>query len=270
MKCRLGFMFSNVTFSPTGSQVAVGDVNGAVNVYDTELRKLLVTMTLKGVQRRALPSSEELILEVTALAYSPNGQEWAIGVFCSLFFWDLQSEKPGYRLGADLLGIFCIAYSPCGNWIACGSLKSIQLCHRQLSDKEPWSHVVAVEGFDIVTHIAWNPVIPLEFVAGGVDRSVRVWRISESNAGGGGAVSVDMIWSTNMGFLSAFGMVLEGVVGFDATSRNLLIQRGAIDNSLEYQDYQVDADSSGQTDAVPSEGSLLEVEGDDEYWEDGR
>lgn len=67
---------------------------------------------------------------------------------------------------------------------------------------------------------------------------------SESSDGGG-AVSVDLIWGTNIGVLGAFGMVLQGVVGLNATSRKLLIQRDAIDDSLTYQEYEVDADSSG-------------------------
>ncbi|KAG0289095.1 Target of rapamycin complex subunit lst8, partial [Linnemannia gamsii] len=245
MNCGGGYGISNVTFSPTGLQIAVGDMNGTVNVYDTQLRKPLATTTLKGVQGPAQFSLLELDTQVRALAYSPNGQELAIGVVGGLFFWDLQSEKPGHRVGVDLPGVCSIAYSPCEGWIACGCLESVQLCRRQSSSMEPWCHVFAVEGFlGAVAHIAWNPVVPLEFVTGCSDRSVRIWRISESNDGGG-AVSVDLIWGTNIGVLGAFGMVLGGVVGLNATSRKLLIQRGAIDDSLTYQEYEVDADSSG-------------------------
>ncbi|KAK5820587.1 WD40-repeat-containing domain protein [Linnemannia elongata] len=126
INCGDGYGVSNVTFSPTGLQIAVGDMNGTVNVYDTQLRKLLATTTLKGVV---------------------------------------------------LIGPF-------------------------------------------------------------------VFGESESSDGGG-AVSVDLIWGTNIGVLGAFGMVLQGVVGLNATSRKLLIQRDAIDDSLTYQEYEVDADSSG-------------------------
>ncbi|OAQ26281.1 WD40 repeat-like protein, partial [Linnemannia elongata AG-77] len=36
INCGDGYGVSNVTFSPTGLQIAVGDMNGTVNVYDTQ------------------------------------------------------------------------------------------------------------------------------------------------------------------------------------------------------------------------------------------
>lgn len=75
----------------------------------------------------------------------------------------------------------------------------------------------SAKGFlNLISDIAWNSVTPLEFVTGSYDRSVRIWRISESSDGD--TVSVDLVWSSNIGILGAFGVLLEGVVGLDEVS----------------------------------------------------
>ncbi|KAG0310380.1 hypothetical protein BGZ97_012604 [Linnemannia gamsii] len=176
----------SLAFSPTGSQLAVGDKKATVSVYDTCTKELLASTTVEGER-------------VSALAYSPNGQE----------------------LGSR----------------------------------------------DIVRSIAWNPVVPLEFVTGCQDRSVRVWRISESSDGCG-AVSVDLMWASNIGMLSASGMTLDGVIGLDVDSRKILKQRGAVGDVLTIEgdgagDSPNDDGDSGDEEGPkggPSSGSMLEKE----------
>ncbi|KAG9062607.1 hypothetical protein KI688_004909 [Linnemannia hyalina] len=226
--------FSNctVTFSPIGQQLAAGDVDGTVNIFDTQSKTLFRTTTLEGER-------------ISALAYSPNGQELAIGANGLLFFWDLQSKEPDLKLEVDPSGTDCIAYSPCGRWIACGSYgNTVQLCGRYSSGMGAECVVAVVDGFlGLVTDIAWNPVEPLEFVTSSNDRSVRVWRISKSNDSDG-VVSVDLIWGSDIGMLGTFGMILEGVTGLDATNRKLLLQRDAVDDTLTSKANEAEVGSS--------------------------
>lgn len=221
-----------LAFSPTGSLLAVGDPDGTVNVYDTKTRTRLTTTKIKDEN-------------FGALAFSPNGQELALGGEDRIYFWDLQSKKPGHKQDIHYFGIGCMSYSPCGKWIAFGEEEksSIQLCRRRrVNDLTSWRHVAVVEGsLDFINSIVWNPVTPLEFVTCSMDRSVRVWRISEGKDGGGGAVSVDLVWGSNIGMLGASGMRLEGVVGLDAISQKLLKQRGAVGGALSSKGVEVDA-----------------------------
>ncbi|OAQ24744.1 WD40 repeat-like protein [Linnemannia elongata AG-77] len=212
---------STINFSPTGLELAAGDVDGAVNIFDTQSRTLLRTTTLE-------------VEAIDALAYSPSGQELAIGANNHLFFWDLQSEEPELKLEVDPSGTGCIVYSPCGRWIACGSYgNTVQICRRHSSGMGAECIVAVVDGFlGRVTDIAWNPVEPLEFVTGSNDRSVRAWRISESNDSDGTAVSVDLIWGSDIGMLGTFGMIIEGVTGLGAVDQKLLLQRDAVDGTL--------------------------------------
>ncbi|KAF9333508.1 hypothetical protein BGZ91_011228 [Linnemannia elongata] len=169
-----------LAFSPTGSELAVGDPVGRVNIYDTKTRTRLITTKIVGVK-------------VGALAFSPNGQELTIGGEDKIYFWNLQSKKPGHKQD--------IRYS----------------------------------------HVGFTP---LEFVTYSKDRSVRVWRNLETkDGGGGGTVSVDLVWGSNIGMLGASGMRLEGVVGLDDTSRKLLKQRGAVGGVLLSKEDEVDAAS---------------------------
>ncbi|KAG0053587.1 hypothetical protein BGZ90_006187, partial [Linnemannia elongata] len=210
-----------LAFSPTGSELAVGDPVGRVNIYDTKTRTRLITTKIVGVK-------------VGALAFSPNGQELTIGGEDKIYFWNLQSKKPGHKQDIRYSHVGCMSYSPCGKWIAFGeeAKSSIQQCRHPRGS------------LDLINSVDWNLVTPLEFVTYSKDRSVRVWRNLETkDGGGGGTVSVDLVWGSNIGMLGASGMRLEGVVGLDDTSRKLLKQRGAVGGVLLSKEDEVDAAS---------------------------
>ncbi|KAG0061625.1 hypothetical protein BGZ90_003471 [Linnemannia elongata] len=217
-----------LTFTSTTLLLAVGFGDGTVNIYDTQSEDLLMTTTIEDQG-------------VSALAYSPNDQELAIGCTKGVVaFWDLELEEPGHTLNFGAAAALCTRYSPWEDWFALGAqYDRVHLCRRDQSQSESsdmeasWCVVYIVEGFfDWVMDIAWNPVVRNEFVTGCRDRSVRVWRILEGDNGGDGSVTVELVWGTNIGMLGVAGMRLDGVVGLDTGNRRLLKQRGALGDIL--------------------------------------
>lgn len=207
---------SHVAFSTTSHQLAISDMNGAVRVYDTHTRTLLKTITLEGV-------------EASTLIYSPTNQQLAIGVANrnSIQLWDMETNESVAQLGLDDAvseGVECMAFSPCGNWIASAYAgdKTVRLWHyrRRLQsgntankeDVGSWRSVPMTNAFfDTVTSIAWNPIRPLEFVTDSRDRSVRVWRIMDQ--GDGKEFTVCMLWGTNLGRLHVSGVMVGDAFG---------------------------------------------------------
>ncbi|KAK3820728.1 MAG: WD40-repeat-containing domain protein [Linnemannia elongata] len=191
-----------LTFTSTGLRLALGINDGMVNVYDTQSKELLTATTIEDQG-------------VSALAYSPNNQELAIGGTAgAVFFWDpSQSDEPGYTLNGGPAAVRSISYSPWKDWLAYGDEgMKVHLCRRRLtqsesSDMEPsWSVVYVVEGFLQATMVG--------------------------DDGGDTSVTVELVWGSNIGMLGAVGMRLDGVVGLDAGSRRLLEQRGAVGDFL--------------------------------------
>ncbi|KAG0061519.1 hypothetical protein BGZ90_003551 [Linnemannia elongata] len=161
--------------------------------------------------------------------YSPDGQRLALGTSAfSILLWDLQSDKPNVKLEGHTGVVYSVAYSSCGKWILSGSRdKTARLWSGEV---DSWSCVAVVSGFsEPVTSVAWNPVVPMEFVTGSDDGSVRVWRISSAKAG---VISVRMHWGSHIGQLCAADLTFKGAIGLNPIYRKLLVQRGAIDNSL--------------------------------------
>ncbi|KAF9305584.1 hypothetical protein BGZ91_008728, partial [Linnemannia elongata] len=138
------------------------------------------------------------------------------------------SDKPDVKLEGHTDEVYSVAYSSCGKWILSGSRdKTVRLWSGEV---DSWSCVAIVSGcLEAVTSVAWNPVVPLEFVTGSDDGSVRVWRILSAEAG---EVSVHMQWGSHTGQLCAADLTFKGAVGLSPIYRKLLVQRGAIDDSL--------------------------------------
>ncbi|KAK3833553.1 MAG: WD40-repeat-containing domain protein [Linnemannia elongata] len=228
-------------FTSTGLRLAVGINDGTINIYDTQSKELLTTTAIEDLQ-------------VRALAYSPNNQELAIG--CTdgvVVFWDSHSDEPGHTLKFGTAAVRCVSYSPWKDWFAFGDNDNRVLlcrCHPSQSDSSDmeasWYVVYVVEGFlGLVTDIVWNPAVRNEFVTGSCDRSVRVWRTLEGVDGGDGPVSVELVWGSNIGMLSAPGMRLDGIVALDAGSRRLLKQRGAVGDILAFERDEADVGPGG-------------------------
>ena len=188
---------SCLVFSATGDLLAVGAWDGTIWLFDTQSKSLVTYSSIYD--------------DLEVMSFSPDGQQLAVGTFDALIYLrSLQSEERDIELRGHTKKVTCIAYSPCGEWIASGSDdKTVRVWHRWRppGEAENWSCVSTVHCyFDSVLDIAWNPAVPMEFVTSCRDESVRVWRVSSD----GEDVVVKMLWGTNLAVLHADGLVLKG------------------------------------------------------------
>ncbi|KAG0044446.1 hypothetical protein BGZ90_008769 [Linnemannia elongata] len=205
-------------FSAAGHQLAVGNWSGTLWLFDPQSKSLL--------------TSKSTDWAIAAMSFSPDVQQLAIGTAnCLVYLCGLQSEERAIELRGHTDLVKCIAYSPCGDWIASGSKDRTVRLWRRLrppGDTETWSCVSTVHGFfGMIVDIAWSPTVPMEFVTGSRDESVRVWRVSSDCED----VIVKLLWGTNLVVLQANGLVLEGTTGLGAMEQKLLEQRGEIGDS---------------------------------------
>lgn len=111
--------------------------------------------------------------------------------------YSIHVNDPELRKDFELEGhgheVVCAAFSPCGTGILSSSRdKTVRLW---LDKVNSWFCAAVVPEFsETITCLAWNPVVPLEFVTGCRDGSVRVWRVSSDE----GDVSVNLIWGTDV------------------------------------------------------------------------
>ncbi|KAF9312085.1 Target of rapamycin complex subunit lst8, partial [Linnemannia elongata] len=193
----------------TGDEIyeAVGDL-----VFTRSEPPRLVIGSSNGVVRLFDPRSGEMVMSkklttarVQQLASSPDGQQLALGINFSIHLWDMQSEKP-MTTGQHAYGIDS----------------------RRRRKKS--GHVSLVRGFfGTVQNIAWNPVIPMEFLTGCLDGSVRVWRVILNDGGDEDTVAVKLVWGSNLRILCAEGLAFKDAVGLDPIHSKLLGQRGVVE-----------------------------------------
>ncbi|KAG0050803.1 hypothetical protein BGZ90_006943 [Linnemannia elongata] len=208
---------SCMAFSATGHQLAVGTRSGTIWLFDPQSKGLITSIPTDWI--------------IEAMSFSPDGQQLAVGADDGcIHLLDLQSEECDIELRGHTEGVVCIAYSPCGEWFASGSQdKTVRVWRMRQppGDTESWSCVSTIHGyFDEVLDIAWNPIVPMEFVTGSMDESVRVWRVSNDGEG----VVVKLLWGTNLAVLHAAGLMLKGTTGLGPMQKKLLIQCGAVSN----------------------------------------
>jgi WD40 repeat protein len=164
-----------------------------------------------------------------SLALSPNDHQIAIGTTeGKIYLWDLELEKPCAKLEGHKDWVRCIAYSPCGQWITSVSDdKTVGIWRRQLSGGvESWSRAHSINAFfGHVEKVAWNPVVPMEFVTSTLNGTVQVWRMSvdeDSN------VTVKMVWSSHIDRLYTEGAIFANAKGLDPIYQKVLVQHSAL------------------------------------------
>ncbi|KAF9904203.1 wD repeat domain [Linnemannia zychae] len=213
-------------FTPT-SHILLKPNNGVLRLLDPRAQDPRIAL-------------KEIIIptEIRSLACSPDGKEVAIaGDNGTVYLWDLQSDKHCAELKGHKKAVRPIAYSPCGKWMISGSEdRTIRVWRVGTGNVSSWSCVAVVHGCSkAILSLAWDPVKAMEFVTGCEDSSIRVWRIT-SHEDTGGDVSVRMLWGNDVGLLCVEGLTSKGASGLSTINQKLLVQRGAMDDSLPCKD----------------------------------
>jgi WD40 repeat protein len=209
-----GYVSGAVAFSSTGSQFVFINGDNTIHLYDIPSRESRGRIKLIGI---------------TMLAFSPNDQQIAIGTKGGMIYlWDFQSGTPCAKLEGHEYGVNCIAYSPCGQWIISGSNDhTVGIWRRQLSGGvESWSRAHSIRAFfNSVMEVAWNPVVPMEFVTSTLNGTVQVWRMSANE---GSSDTVKLVWGSHITSFCAEGAIFAKAIGLDPIHQKLLVQRNAL------------------------------------------
>jgi WD40 repeat protein/predicted Ser/Thr protein kinase len=105
----------SLAFSPDGKQLACGG-GGQVKVWDAASGRELATFPSDG--------------DFKCLAFSPDGQRLAVGGFWSVRVVDVASGKVLHSLNGHVNGIYSVAFSPDGRWLASAdALGTVKIWH---------------------------------------------------------------------------------------------------------------------------------------------
>ncbi|KAG9063868.1 hypothetical protein KI688_003982 [Linnemannia hyalina] len=166
-----------------------------------------------------------------------DDQQLALGTDTSIYLWDPPSDEPSVKLEGHSGMVYCISYSPCGQWFASGGEpdETVRLWQRQSREQEAcWSLVSVIRAFfGPVEDVAWNPAVPMGtcLATASEDGSVRLWRLSSAEDGN---VVDKLHWGSNLGVLCTEGPLLKDATGLSSINEKLPAQLGAIDKNLSH------------------------------------
>ncbi len=165
------------TYAITRGKVAIGQVDGKIQLWDTTAHKAL--STLRGhmdlplrLLDEPLPRGSRSKNQVLALAFSPDGTRLASGSKDkTVRLWDTTSENEGMTLQKHTDWTNVLAFSPDGKMLASGSKdKTVQLW-----DSTTGEPLATFTGhIDGITALAFSPD-GTTLVSGSADGMIRFW-----------------------------------------------------------------------------------------------
>ena len=138
------------------------------------------TAVLRKSTPVVVPESYPVTVPITALAFSPDGQEVAASGYHEVTLWSAAAGTLNRRLGGPAERVYEIAYSPDGKWMATASGDPGQAGAVTLWIAEPSGGGKPVrdllESTDSVFAVAFSPDSK-RLAAAGADRAIRVWEV---------------------------------------------------------------------------------------------
>ncbi len=148
--------------------------------YDGGESKEDWTSVLRKATPVSIPEIYSATVPVTALAFSPDGNDVAVSGYHEVNLWKTLDGVLDRRLTGDAERIYKIAYSPDGKWMAVASGDPGQFGTARLFTAEPSGGGKPVrdlvETTDSVLAVAFSPDSKL-VAAAGADRAIRIWEI---------------------------------------------------------------------------------------------
>ncbi|KAF9934217.1 hypothetical protein FBU30_002910 [Linnemannia zychae] len=215
---------ADIQYSPDGRQIVSVTREGEIRIWDVNSGKS------KELQARVHASGTE-----RTVGFSPIRMQVTESCFvpCIVRIWDQPSNQPRHIL-KHKKAVICFAWSSCERWIATGCVDFIDSINdhgcvnavwlwsssQEKSDIE-WTCTLAIHSFELsVCSIAWKPN-SLEFVTGGKDGSIQVWRLVESS----GEWSARLVWNIGDSSLICSKAIFSNAIDLSPTNRQLLEQR---------------------------------------------
>ncbi|KAF9097458.1 hypothetical protein BGX29_008066, partial [Mortierella sp. GBA35] len=197
---------NEVAYSPNALQVASCSNDLTVRLWCSRTGEQLHAMTL--------------LMTVSRLAYSPDGQHLISGSFGGgLSYWNTQSGAHDSRLAAITYRIYAYSFSPDGKLIATSTMDNML----RLWDIGSGGCVEVYRSMiGLTSSIKWKQGPDCMYLAN-ITRtgSIRVWRLLEIE----GMYMVHLVWGTGFNELSLVGATMDDVVGLSPANLALLKQR---------------------------------------------
>lgn len=150
---------SSVDFSPTGQRLAVGFRDGIVQIWNVEAGSWSLLQTLEAGEW------------VRSVAFSGDGRRLAIASQVTVRIWDTEIKVSQGTLAAHTLPIRPITASPCGKWLATGSVD----CAVGLWDRATGLLVRILKGHtSTINCVEFSPDGKL-IASGSNDSTIRIW-----------------------------------------------------------------------------------------------
>ncbi|KAK3823385.1 MAG: WD40-repeat-containing domain protein [Benniella sp.] len=201
-----------VAYSPNGNQIASGSMDGTVRIWDAAT----------GICIRVLQGHGAWVRDVV---YSPQGVLIASASRDkTIRLWDVKTGECRSTLEGHKRWVSCAEFSPKGDILVSGSEDMTV----RFWDVATGQCRAVVENFhSCVKGITWIAALDSNFLITGCSSgSVLMWQVLEDE----GRIHVRQSWSATNGALNMAGASIQDVQGLTQIDKQLLKQRGAVDN----------------------------------------